>query len=331
MTKRIAIIGAGLAGLTLSRELSDIADIRVFDKARGVGGRMATRYTERFYFDHGTQFFTARNPDFTNFIKPIIASGDIAEWKGKIITLEADKKPTKSIWFEPHYVAVPSMNSLCKKLSENVNVTLNTEIAPLNEKQEDIWHIFDKDGTALGCFDWVISTAPPVQTARLFGDFLDSDAALRQSKLLGCYTLMIGFNRPWDKQWIAANIRDNPLQWLAVNSTKPGRDTKVTCLVANSHHEWAEEHINDEVDAVQTYLVKQLNYLTDIDFSDCDYISTHRWRYANLAVRQPLNPYFDNQFKLASAGDWCAASRVEDVWLAAHRLAGLIRSHLLRA
>jgi predicted NAD/FAD-dependent oxidoreductase len=97
MKTRIAIIGAGLAGLTLARELSIVADVVVFEKARGVSGRTSTRYAEPFYFDHGAQFFTARTETFKGFIEPFIASGDIAEWKGKIITFEAGKEPDKSM------------------------------------------------------------------------------------------------------------------------------------------------------------------------------------------------------------------------------------------
>jgi predicted NAD/FAD-dependent oxidoreductase len=221
------------------------------------------------------------------------------------------------------------MNSLCKKLSQNITLLLNTEIAPLEARREDGWHLADKNNTALGSFDWVISTAPPAQTARLFGTYLESDAPLHKAKLLACYTLMIGFNKTWDKQWIAATIRNNPLQWLAVNSTKPGRDTNVTCLVAHSRHDWAEEHINDDIEVAQVFLLKQLEEVTGMDFGDCDYLSNHRWRYANLAERQPLPPYIDDRLKLASAGDWCATSRIEDVWLAAQSLAGSIRSALV--
>jgi len=330
MTKRIAIIGAGLSGLTIARNLLQFADVTIFEKARGVGGRMSTRYSDPFYFDHGAQFFTARDSDFRNFIEPFIQTGDIAQWKGKIITFEAGKKPDKSMWFEPHYVAAPNMNSLCKKLSENLNIILNTEIAPLEEKHPDGWRLKDKNGVELGIFDWVISTAPPVQTVRLFSNYLEADAPLIQAKLLGCYTLMIGYNKPWDKKWIAATIRENPLQWLAVNSSKPGQSNKVTCLVAHSRHDWAEEHIDDDMEAAQAFLVKQLEDVTGMDFSKCDYLSTHRWRYANLADRISLDPYFDEKLKLASSGDWCEASRIEDVWLAAQKLSSYIRRSLVQ-
>lgn len=59
MKQKIAIIGAGLSGVLLGQSLSPMADVTIFEKSRGVGGRMCTRYADPFYFDHGTQFFTA--------------------------------------------------------------------------------------------------------------------------------------------------------------------------------------------------------------------------------------------------------------------------------
>ncbi|MFM7274112.1 MAG: FAD-dependent oxidoreductase, partial [Gammaproteobacteria bacterium] len=60
MKQRIAVIGAGIAGLALARALADAAEVTVFEKSRGAGGRMSTRRQEPWHFDHGTQFFTVR-------------------------------------------------------------------------------------------------------------------------------------------------------------------------------------------------------------------------------------------------------------------------------
>jgi renalase len=49
----IAIIGGGISGLTVANILRDYANVTIFEKARGVGGRMSTRRTEHFNFDHG--------------------------------------------------------------------------------------------------------------------------------------------------------------------------------------------------------------------------------------------------------------------------------------
>jgi predicted NAD/FAD-dependent oxidoreductase len=49
--QNIAIIGAGISGLSLANMLKDIANVKVFEKSRGFGGRVATRYSENFEFD----------------------------------------------------------------------------------------------------------------------------------------------------------------------------------------------------------------------------------------------------------------------------------------
>ncbi|MEO0815401.1 MAG: FAD-dependent oxidoreductase, partial [Myxococcota bacterium] len=60
---RVAIVGAGMAGMSCARTLADHGvPVTVFDKGRGPGGRMSTRRAEPHVFDHGAQYFVARDP-----------------------------------------------------------------------------------------------------------------------------------------------------------------------------------------------------------------------------------------------------------------------------
>ena len=72
MALNIAVIGSGMAGLTLAKQLGAHADVTIFEKSRGLGGRMATRYANDFVFDHGAQFFVAKTPMFRQFLSPLI-------------------------------------------------------------------------------------------------------------------------------------------------------------------------------------------------------------------------------------------------------------------
>ena len=321
MTMRIAIIGAGISGLTLADALSTKAEVTVFEKARGVGGRMSTRYADPYYFDHGTQFFTVRTELFQQFLKPYADSGVIAPWEGKVITREEGKKDTKRMWFEPHFVASPNMNSLCKAIAANLQVRCGIEVAPLDKRTQEGWLLKDKNDQELGVYDWIISTVPPEQTARLFDHRLPADSPIRQSVLLGCYALMLGFSKPLDYTWIATEVHDNPIKWISFNHTKPGRNNEVASVVAHSTHEWAEAHIDNDMKEAENFLLDCLQEVSGIRYREADFIASHRWRYATVKNTSNPGPYIDVDSGLAASGDWCTASRIEDAWTSSMQLA----------
>ena len=321
MKPKIAIIGAGISGLTLAQELSKKFDVSVFEKSRGVSGRMSTRYAEPFFYDHGAPYFTARTKKFSEWLKPYFHSGHLQEWHGKVIDIEVGKKDKKRLWFEPHLVASPNMNSLCKKMAEGLAIHLETEISPLSLRDEQGWHLQDAKGSHLGVFDWVISTAPPAQTIRLFGDHLPEKCTLKAARMQACMTLMVGFDRPWDKKWIAAKVRNNPIQWIFVNSTKPSRNPDTTCFVVHSTNDWAEDHIDDDIQITQQYIAQQFDILTGLKCSEATHVAFHRWKYAVTDSPSEDGPYFDLSNKLAATGDWNSGSNIEQTWLSAMSLA----------
>jgi predicted NAD/FAD-dependent oxidoreductase len=52
----IAIVGAGFSGIVLAQKLKNIGEVKIFEKARGVGGRMASRIKDDFNFAHSLNF-----------------------------------------------------------------------------------------------------------------------------------------------------------------------------------------------------------------------------------------------------------------------------------
>lgn len=321
MNKRIAIIGAGLSGLCVARDLSAHADVVLFEKSRGVGGRMSTRYADPFYFDHGTQYFTARTQAFTDFLAPLIEEAVIGAWRGDVADLQLGQRPSLHQWSEPHWVATPHMNSLCKHLAQGLDVRLSVEVAPLSQRNNGRWLMRDRDGHDLGAFDWVVSTAPAVQTLRLLDQAMDNASPLNASRMKGCYALMIGLRQRWDQPWIAAKVRDNPIAWIAVNSTKPHRDHAITSLVVHSDNDWAEQHIDEAVEDIQPILISQFEALTGMDVRKADYLTTHRWRYALVGETGGAGFMLDPNHHTAATGDWASVSRIEEVWHNAKTLA----------
>ena len=70
---RIAVIGAGMAGLACAHELLRAdAKVTVFERSRGLGGRLATRRQGDLAFDHGAQFVTARSRPFISYAQAAV-------------------------------------------------------------------------------------------------------------------------------------------------------------------------------------------------------------------------------------------------------------------
>jgi renalase len=314
---KIAIIGAGISGITLANNLKEIAEVKIFEKSRGVGGRMSSRYSEKFSFDHGAQYFSARGREFQNFLQSFISSKDVLPWIGKVINIE-DKKITDHFWFETHLVACPNMNSLCKKMSQGLDITIGTEVATLTKKQ-DLWNLCDINNHDLGSFNLVISSAPPIQTKKLFGDYFN----IKEIAMQPCFSMMLGFEKKWQNDWIFAKVKNNPIKLIAINSSKPARNCDVTSIVIQTKKGWSLENIDSTSEDLQKILLENFTNLVGISSKEASYISLHRWLYA-LVDEVGGDIFFDQKNALAATGDWACDSRIEDVWIAANKLSQAI-------
>jgi len=315
----LAVIGAGLAGLVVARQLGENFKVKVFEKSRGVSGRLATRYAEDFVFDHGAQYFTARSRAFRSLIRPLLTEGVLQNWIPKVVTIEKNKKPYKRQWFEPHYVATPNMNELGRVLCRDLVVIKECNILSLVADSGG-WRLEQAGGELTGRFDWVISTAPAPQTLTILPSAFLHRQILESVKMTACFSLMLGFDEAPAFNFDAAIVKNSAIGWLAVNSHKPGRDGSYTLLVQTSP-EWADEHIDMRPDRVESTLISELQELIDIDWPVPVHSDLHRWRYAGTSVAADEDYLIDHKNQLAACGDWCIEGRVEAAFLSARGLA----------
>jgi renalase len=191
--KNIAVIGAGMAGITAARTLLQAGHrVSVFEKSFGVGGRMSTRRSELGSFDHGAQYFTVRDDRFRTMMKwALDTAPDIARpWAANAVrvldsqgrTLEA-ALPSR----EPHWVAQPGMNALVGHMAAPLGkqLLLGQQVR-LIERSDDgryslVCHNPSNDKAKpqrLGGFDVVLLAIPSVQAQVLLQD---SDTAAANS------------------------------------------------------------------------------------------------------------------------------------------------------
>ena len=318
---RVAVIGAGLSGLVVAHRLATVADVSVFEKSRGSGGRLSTRYAGDFEFDHGAQYFTARTAEFRAFLQPLVDAGVVADWRTSIADFDGSDliRVHASRDAEPRYVGAPRMNRIGKWLARDLNVSLGTTITGI-ERNGDAWDLSSDNGEQFGAFDYLVLAAPAAQTAALGAAFPDLVAYCRERPMLGCFALMLGFDAPLALEWQAARIQNADIAWIAVNSSKPGRSDPFT-LVVHSSNPWAEAHMEENREQVLEHLLHAAESVMGVDLQHATHRQLHRWRYANSEKRTGQPYFLDETRALAACGDWCIRGRIEEAFTSGDRLA----------
>jgi renalase len=315
----IAIIGAGLAGLTLARRLAPSHKVIVFEKARGPGGRMSTRRATPYAFDHGAQYFTAETAAFETFIKQLEREGRVAQWPKQLALSGGARVSDKA-----KYVAVPGMNAICKHLAEGLDLRTQTQVEGL-QPAANKWQVKIRDVPTLDAFDWVISTAPAAQSVALMPPEFSQYGILGEVRMQACFALMLGFEAPLDLPWQAMKSGAGPIGWMAVDASKAGRPESMSLLIQSSN-DWAEANFGADPDLVTEQLIKVAGELMATDLSSARHQVLHRWRYA--ATAKPAGQRFlvDDKRRLAACGDWCLGGKVEAAFTSANALADHILS-----
>ncbi|TSE25097.1 Renalase [Tepidimonas sediminis] len=336
---RVAVIGAGMAGLTAARTLAQAGlEVTLLDKSRGPGGRMATRRTEAGSFDHGAQFFTVRDARFERALQATQAP--VAPWRATFVRVLSDDGrqigalPPDG---ETRWLPVPGMNALPKAWAAQwladhpgARAWWNAPVQALR-RERDGWHLLFADGAdtptgPLGPFDAVLLALPHPQALALLATSAlaaDWQARLREEvSVAPCWTLMAAWPAGATRlgpTWDAARCLHPRLAWVAREPSKPKRGGPER-WVAQASPAWSAEHLEDDGDRIAGKLRRALADVTGIRAEPALAVA-HRWRYAQ--TQRPLGEPFlwDAAAGLGLCGDWCLGHRVEHAFVSGLELA----------
>lgn len=307
--QNIAVIGAGCAGLTAARMLHDAgARVTVFDKSRGVGGRMATRRIEDRRFDHGAQFFTARGEAFQERIAALQAGGALAPWQarwGHYDGVQLEALATD----EPRFAGVNGMSAVPQALATGLDIVLNAEVTDLSRVSER-WNLdcaTDADTTG---FDAVILAVPSPQAVPLLTGISDFAADVAAATYAPCWAVMAGFTRRLSLSYDAIALDDPVLRWAARNGSKPGFSAGSETWILHATPEWSLANVEESADTVCDILIDHFQQLFGLAEAPADAVA-HRWRYALVLASAGVPYFWDPILKIGACGDWCLGPRVE--------------------
>ena len=343
--RHIAVIGAGIAGITCARTLVQAGHrVTVFEKSKGAGGRMSTKNTEFGSFDHGAQYFTVRDARFEQALATV--SGLVRPWSAntvRILDEQGRMVASPLLPTEPHCVATPGMNSLVRQWAEPLaaagQLVLQTEVTKIehDKLQPTRWQLQTEgrgsDQLVHSGFDTVVLAIPSTQAHALLIKSQQSPSfltALAGVSVAPCWTLMVAFPQApqptlshLGPQWNAARSTHRRISWLARESSKPGR-SPIERWTVQANPDWSQRHLEDDAERVTAKLLKAFSEVTGIR-AQPSYASVHRWRYAQTIEPLGTSHAFDSTSRLGLCGDWCLGHRVEDGFVSGLEMALAIK------
>jgi len=316
--ERIAVIGAGISGLSCAKTLADNGMVvEVFDKSRGPSGRMSTRRGDGWQCDHGAQYFTARDPAFRAEVEGWIAKGAAAIWSPRIVALDKHGRSTKEERVT-RYVGTPRMTAAARLVAEDLALSTSHTVCRLNRDQGR-WQIaFAEDLPVRDDFDAIVLAMPSPQAATLLAPVspqLHQVAA--NARMTACWALMCRFDEPLALDFDAAFVNSGLLRWVARDSNKPGRSGGETWLL-HASGDWSEEFIEASPDVAAKAMI---DAFIEIGGTHPTAWSAQRWRYANILDESGPGFSWDDDKMIGLCGDWLNGGKVEGAWLSGHTLA----------
>lgn len=311
----VAVIGAGLAGIACARTLAAAGlDTIIFEKSRSYGGRCATRLWNGRIVDHGAQYFTATDADFSSAIQKT-GGADILALAGPILDRSGLPLPQAT---RPRFYHRQGNNRLARALADGLDVRREHTLRGLGVRPDGAWTLEFEEGTSFVARH-VVLTCPWPQTAALLGLLASCDF---QPCLTGLFAYSGAPDGAAAARYAVLGDREEVLAWSACENHKQGRiPGDVSVFVVQSGSAFSGEFLENPA---EDWLARQQMALESTwEISRSRFLESfgHRWRFArNLATIDKSAPVALPP-GISIAGDSTVDSRVESAWLSGRNCA----------
>jgi predicted NAD/FAD-dependent oxidoreductase len=304
------VIGAGIAGLCAADRLVAAGRrVVVLDKARGVGGRMATRRLAAAVCDHGAQFFTVRGDDFGGLVTAAAETAAVTTWCAGFVQAAADGSLVSAGDGHARWRGVKGMTDLPKWLAARLAaadgpgrcaIRTNVKVTSIAQDGDGARLAVEGDQgreemTARG----VILTAPVPQALdmlRAGGMLDDADGVATDTRRLletvtydPCFALMLVLDRPTlvpPPGGMQFPSGAGPIAWLADNLQKG--ISPVPALTVHATGGFSRDHFDAPPDEVARLLLDAVRPWIDGDPATAVVErSLHRWKFAQPTTLVP--------------------------------------------
>ncbi|MBM7421951.1 NAD(P)/FAD-dependent oxidoreductase [Spongiibacter marinus] len=296
----VAIIGAGLSGLLCAKMLNECGlPVAVFEKSRGLGGRLARRRHPWGNVDIGAPLLALTPEQLQYFPRDAISAQPYttAQWRdGKLLPQAT----------QTHYTAAGSNNRLCHALADGIEVRRGQRVAAIHPTSTTL-SLRDDKGEDLGDFSAVILATPAPQARDLIPT--TSSLTIAETPWQAGWTVIVQFDGAWAPSEIIDIESHAILRRIVCLSSAPGRDHQHCYsieLTDDASHHFEQRSDNEIIDRVMTELAS-IAPTPPLLHSDIQ-----RWRFARPETAVISDSQrADDSLKIALAGDYCVGGNAE--------------------
>ncbi len=323
-TPSTAVIGGGLAGVICARRLHEAGHaVQVFEKSRGIGGRMNARRDPDGAWWHGAQYFTAHTQEFEAQIQAWLADGVVQGWQPHLVTLT--RYASHPAPAGRRFVGVPANSAPVRHTAQGLAVHLSHTVSHLQRDDQGWWLTTREGGRLPQPFQRVVLATPAPQAAALLAT--TSSPLLPRARAVNmrpCWALMLHYAEAPALPFDGAFVQDGgPLAWVAARHGSHQPNAAPGWLL-HARADWSQLHLEDPPEKVARRLIDAFG---DLGAPPPERWQAHRWRYAMVNHPDGVPCAWDPAQQLGLCGDGLLGSRVEDAWASGRAMA----HHLLEA
>ncbi|MCY7321353.1 MAG: FAD-dependent oxidoreductase [Phormidesmis sp. CAN_BIN36] len=335
----IAVIGAGVAGLTCAQQLQQAGyKVVVVEKSRGLGGRLATRRLQGTHADHGVCYLKPKDDRFKALVEKLVERSILQIWTDTIHELDAKGQLIAPPDRAPRYASPTGISTIAKFLATRLPIWLNQRVEAIHPIEQG-WELqFEPSEMANQVSltaSAIVIAIPAPQALTLLEPVADMETllTLRSLQFSACISAIAVYSpqenelaSPWKG---VTCTHDSTIGWVGLDSSKQNSPSQRT-VVVQSTAAFASRHLeaSDLQPIGQTLLGRAADLLASWLRSP-ETLQVHRWRYAF-----PTNPLAEKflttntRSPLLLTGDWCGGNRVESAFLAGLATSAQMNSQL---
>lgn len=326
----VVVVGAGISGLSCARELATAGRrVVVLDRARGVGGRCATRRFEGQAVDFGVVFLHGRDPEFLAALERVPG----ARLDGWPVALAGAGRPCQPEAFSPgerRLAWAEGVTAFPKHLAAGLELRLRTEVSSIEASGAQV-RLGLQGGAAVDSEEVVLALAAE-QADALLGKMAGAPREIESARGLlalsrsqPCLALIALYSAASPiPPWHALYPEDSRILQLVSHDSAKRPGAALRALVYQAHARWSGAHLEDP--DWPTALLREATRLLGPWAARPAAMQAHRWLHArndrSAELAEPLLLTLPGGARIGVCGDrFAPGAGVEAAWRSGRAMA----------